>query len=167
MPELALEYGCNLRIDDRKGQPLSSPAEVPFCFVVAHYHRYQQDVSFTSKHLHYDINSDSKIQFSPISSAAAATDEPGPLRRRISSLSGNQPSTAAAAACDFPRSISISAMGDQEGGSSVKEWWEWSWSLVLLKKLPIIFADLEFKEDKRDQIIFEGILRFIKKYFSL
>ncbi|KAL1188478.1 hypothetical protein V5N11_005909 [Cardamine amara subsp. amara] len=67
----------------------------------------------------------------PVSSTAA--DEPGLLRRRLSSLSlnltRNQPSTVS-------RSKSVSDMGEQ-GGSSVKEWWEWSWSWILLRKLPI------------------------------
>ncbi|ESQ50779.1 hypothetical protein EUTSA_v10023149mg [Eutrema salsugineum] len=88
----------------------------------------------------------------PVSSTAAAADEPGLLRRRLSSLSLNlsrkDPSTAAAD-CDFTRSKSVSAMGERVGGgSSVKEWWEWSWSLILLKKLPIFFADLEFNKDE-------------------
>ncbi|CAH8353570.1 unnamed protein product [Eruca vesicaria subsp. sativa] len=83
----------------------------------------------------------------PVSSTAANAGEPGLLRRRLSSLSlnlsRNQPSTD-----DFHSSKSVSSMGEQ-GGSSMKEWWEWSWSLmILLKKLPIFFtADLEFNKD--------------------
>ncbi|CAH2051466.1 unnamed protein product [Thlaspi arvense] len=81
----------------------------------------------------------------PVSSSATAADEPGLLRRRLSSLSLNlsrkQPSG------DFPRSKSVSAMGEQGGSSSLKEWWEWSWSLILFKKLPIFFTDLEFNKD--------------------
>ncbi|CAH8262630.1 unnamed protein product [Arabidopsis lyrata] len=78
----------------------------------------------------------------PISSTT--TDEPGLLRRRLSSLSlnlsRNQPSTVS-------RSKSVSDMGEQ-GGSSVKEWWEWSWSWILLKKLPIFFTDLEVNKNE-------------------
>ncbi|CAL9223295.1 unnamed protein product [Arabidopsis halleri] len=78
----------------------------------------------------------------PISSTTI--DEPGLLRRRLSSLSlnlsRNQPSTVS-------RSKSVSDMGEQ-GGSSVKEWWEWSWSWVLLKKLPIFFTDLEVNKNE-------------------
>ncbi|XP_010489358.1 PREDICTED: uncharacterized protein LOC104767036 [Camelina sativa] len=74
----------------------------------------------------------------PVSSTTTR-DEPGLLRRRLSSLSlnlsRNQPSTV-------PRSKSVSTMGEQ-GGSSVKEWWEWSWSLIFLKKLPTLFTDLD------------------------
>ncbi|KAG2323271.1 hypothetical protein Bca52824_016484 [Brassica carinata] len=80
----------------------------------------------------------------PVSSTTAEANEPGLLRRRLSSLSlnlsRNQPSND-----DLHRSKSVSAMGEQRG-SSVKEWWEWSWSLILLKKLPIFFTDLEFNE---------------------
>lgn len=82
----------------------------------------------------------------PVSSTTTAdANEPGLLRRRLSSLSlnlsRNQPSTD-----DLHRSKSVSAMGEQRGSSSVKEWWEWSWSLILLKKLPVFFTDLEFNE---------------------
>ncbi|CAE5986182.1 unnamed protein product [Arabidopsis arenosa] len=78
----------------------------------------------------------------PISSTTI--DEPGLLRRRLSSLSlnlsRNQPSTVS-------RSKSVSDMGEQ-GGSSMKEWWEWSWSWILLKKLPIFFTDLEVNKNE-------------------
>ncbi|XP_010515309.1 PREDICTED: uncharacterized protein LOC104791178 [Camelina sativa] len=78
----------------------------------------------------------------PVSSTTTR-DEPGLLRRRLSSLSlnlsRNQPSTVS-------RSKSVSNMGEQ-GGSSVKEWWEWSWSWILLKKLPIFFTDLEVNKN--------------------
>ncbi|CAH8363673.1 unnamed protein product [Eruca vesicaria subsp. sativa] len=82
----------------------------------------------------------------PVSSTSTDAYEPGLLRRRLSSLSlnlsRNQTSTD-----DLQRSKSVSAIGEQRG-SSVKEWWKWSWSLILLKKLPIFFTDLEFNENQ-------------------
>ncbi|CAG7900782.1 hypothetical protein HID58_024888 [Brassica napus] len=84
----------------------------------------------------------------PVSSTTTAdNNEPGLLRRRLSSLSlnlsRNQSSTD-----DLHRSKSVSATGEQRGSGSVKEWWEWSWSLILLKKLPVFFTDLEFNENQ-------------------
>ncbi|CAA7022015.1 unnamed protein product [Microthlaspi erraticum] len=86
----------------------------------------------------------------PVSSSTAAANEPGLLRRRLSSLSlnlsRNQSSTADDG--DVSRSKSVSSVGEQGGNSSMKEWWEWSWSLILLKKLPVFFTDLEFNKDE-------------------
>ncbi|AEC06610.1 unnamed protein product [Arabidopsis thaliana] len=98
----------------------------------------------------------------PISSTT--TDEPGLLRRRLSSLSlnlsRNQPSTVS-------RSKSVSDMGEQ-GGSSVKEWWEWSWSWILLKKLPIFFTDLEVnKNETKSSLGNQQRGSFIHVFFKL
>ncbi|CAD5318726.1 hypothetical protein AtNW77_Chr2g0234811 [Arabidopsis thaliana] len=98
----------------------------------------------------------------PISSTT--TDEPGHLRRRLSSLSlnlsRNQPSTVS-------RSKSVSDMGEQ-GGSSVKEWWEWSWSWILLKKLPIFFTDLEVnKNETKSSLGNQQRGSFIHVFFKL
>ncbi|ESQ53568.1 hypothetical protein EUTSA_v10026488mg [Eutrema salsugineum] len=85
------------------------------------------------------------------SAAAAATDdEPGLIRRRLSSLSLNLSSQPAAIAARFPRSKSVSAMGEQ-AGSSVKEWWEWGWSWILSRK-PIFIRDLELNKDEAKSI---------------
>ncbi|VVB14601.1 unnamed protein product [Arabis nemorensis] len=89
----------------------------------------------------------------PVSSTTA--DEPCVLRRRLSFLSlilsHNKPSTA---------------MGDQ-GSSSVKEWWEWSWSLILLKKLPIFITDLEFNKEETKSSSFQQRGSFIHVFFKL
>ncbi|CAA7016614.1 unnamed protein product [Microthlaspi erraticum] len=88
----------------------------------------------------------------PTSSASAAStdDEPGLIRRRLSSLSLNLSSQPAAIAARFPRSKSVSAMGEQ-AGSSVKEWWEWGWSWILSRK-PIFIRDLELNKDEAKSI---------------
>ncbi|EOA32974.1 hypothetical protein CARUB_v10016304mg [Capsella rubella] len=104
----------------------------------------------------------------PISSTTTTTtDEPGLIRRRLSSLSlnlsRNQPSST------VPRPKSVSSMGEQ-GGSSVKEWWEWSWSLVLFKKLPIFFTDLEVNKNETKPSLMGNQQRgssFIAVFFKL
>lgn len=109
----------------------------------------------------------------PISSSTAAANEPGLLRRRLSSLSlnlsRNQSSTADDG--DVSRSKSVSSMGEQgEGGnSSMKEWWEWSWSLILLKKLPAFFTDLEFNKNEAKPSIGNSQQRgsFVHVFFKL
>ncbi|KFK40117.1 hypothetical protein AALP_AA3G332800 [Arabis alpina] len=88
----------------------------------------------------------------PVSSTAS--DKPGVLRRRLSTLSlnltRNQPSMK----------------GDQER-SSMKEWWEWSWSLILLKKLPIFITDLEFNKDQTKSSSLQQRGSFIDVFFKL
>ncbi|XP_010530974.1 PREDICTED: uncharacterized protein LOC104807409 [Tarenaya hassleriana] len=76
-------------------------------------------------------------------SSADAGDQPGLLRRRLSSLSLNlsQP-----VADRFPRSKSVSAMGEQ-AGSSIREWWGWGWAWILSRK-PIFVRDLEMDKDE-------------------
>ncbi|KFK30173.1 hypothetical protein AALP_AA7G227300 [Arabis alpina] len=85
------------------------------------------------------------------SSVAITDDEPGLIRRRLSSLSLNlttQP--AAAIAARFPRSKSVSAMGEQ-AGSSVKEWWGWGWSWILSRKV-VFIRDLELNKEEAKSI---------------
>ncbi|XP_010432293.1 PREDICTED: uncharacterized protein LOC104716597 [Camelina sativa] len=83
-------------------------------------------------------------------STTTAEDEPGLIRRRLSSLSLNLSNQPAAIAARFPRSKSVSAIGEQ-AGTSVKEWWEWGWSWILSRK-PIFIRDLELNKDEAKSI---------------
>ncbi|CAN8327750.1 unnamed protein product [Cochlearia groenlandica] len=86
----------------------------------------------------------------PNSSSAAAEDEPGMIRRRLSSLSLNLSTKPSEIAAKFPRSKSVSAMGEK-AGSSVREWWGWGWSWILSRK-PIFIRDLELNKDEAKSI---------------
>ncbi|XP_010548181.1 PREDICTED: uncharacterized protein LOC104819696 [Tarenaya hassleriana] len=80
----------------------------------------------------------------PVSQPSAAdADQPGLLRRRLSSLSLNLSQSVSAR---FPRSNSVSAMGEQ-AGSSVREWWDRGWAWILSRR-PIFIRDLEMNKDE-------------------
>ncbi|KAK8659645.1 hypothetical protein V6N13_029842 [Hibiscus sabdariffa] len=71
------------------------------------------------------------------------------LRRRLSSLSLKlHPSISSPSPSSwaFPRSKSLSSMGDY-AGSSIRKWWDWGWSWVLSRK-PIFAQDLEMNEEE-------------------
>ncbi|KAB2042530.1 hypothetical protein E1A91_D02G227300v1 [Gossypium mustelinum] len=72
---------------------------------------------------------------------------PGLLRRRLSSLSLKlQPTSSPATSWTFPRSKSLSSMGEY-AGSSIRKWWDWGWSWVLSKK-PSFAKDIEMNEEE-------------------
>ncbi|GMJ12955.1 hypothetical protein like AT4G35320 [Hibiscus trionum] len=77
-----------------------------------------------------------------------APSGPGRLRRRLSALSLKlQPtSSSEAKSWVFPRSKSLSSMGEY-AGSSIRKWWDWGWSWVLSKK-PIFAKDIEMNEEE-------------------
>ncbi|KAE8721851.1 CMP-sialic acid transporter 4-like isoform X1 [Hibiscus syriacus] len=71
----------------------------------------------------------------------------GRLRRRLSALSLKlHPTSSPEKSCTFPRSKSLSSMGEY-AGSSIKKWWDWGWSWVLPKK-PMFAKDIEMNEEE-------------------
>ncbi|XVE93049.1 hypothetical protein REPUB_Repub01dG0156600 [Reevesia pubescens] len=82
----------------------------------------------------------------PVSQTESKEQLPG-LRRRLSSLSLKiQPISSPATPWTFPRSKSLSSMGDY-AGSSLRKWWDWGCSWVLSRK-PIFAQDLETNEEE-------------------
>ncbi|CAJ1971651.1 unnamed protein product [Sphenostylis stenocarpa] len=74
----------------------------------------------------------------------------GGLRRRLSSLSlkiqGSPVVGGAASYWSFPRSKSLSSVGDY-AGTSIRKWWDWSWAWILSRK-PIFASDLEMNDQE-------------------
>ncbi|KAL2332573.1 hypothetical protein Fmac_020154 [Flemingia macrophylla] len=69
----------------------------------------------------------------------------GGLRRRLSALSLKIQGTPVATTwSSFPRSKSLSSMGDY-AGTSIRKWWDWSWAWILSRK-PIFATDLEMND---------------------
>ncbi|XP_061367377.1 uncharacterized protein LOC133310458 [Gastrolobium bilobum] len=98
----------------------------------------------------FSIPSSTKTSL-PVSSRSSESkqqEEGGGLRRRLSSLSlkiqANPVSSSSS--WSFPRSKSLSSMGDY-AGNSIKKWWEWSFGWILSKK-PIFATDLEMNEQE-------------------
>ncbi|ESW14573.1 hypothetical protein PHAVU_008G292700 [Phaseolus vulgaris] len=85
----------------------------------------------------------------PVSNSNSNLNEGG-IRRRLSSLSLKiQASTAAgggASYWSFPRSKSLSSMGDY-AGTSIRKWWDWTWAWILSRK-PIFAVDLEMNHQE-------------------
>ncbi|KAK7320834.1 hypothetical protein VNO77_30676 [Canavalia gladiata] len=81
----------------------------------------------------------------PVSRSDSNLHEGG-LRRRLSSLSLKIHATPASWSMSFPRSKSLSSMGDY-AGTSIREWWAWSWAWILSRK-PIFATDLEMNEQE-------------------
>ncbi|XVF01647.1 hypothetical protein REPUB_Repub04eG0106300 [Reevesia pubescens] len=82
----------------------------------------------------------------PVSQTESKEQLPG-LRRRLSSLSLKiQPISSPAKSWTFPRSKSLSSMGEY-AGSSIRKWWDWGWSWVLSRK-PMFAQDLEMNEEE-------------------
>ncbi|KAK6946549.1 hypothetical protein RJ641_014093 [Dillenia turbinata] len=75
-------------------------------------------------------------------------DQPQPsLRRRLSSLSLKiQPISAPASSWVIRRTKSVSAMGEQAGGS-MRIWWDWGWAWIMSRK-PTFAKDLEMNEEE-------------------
>lgn len=84
----------------------------------------------------------------PVSQTESKQQEGGGLRRRLSSLSLKIQDTSASATSSwsFPRSKSLSSMGNY-AGSSIRSWWDWGSAWILSRK-PIFAADLEMNEDE-------------------
>ncbi|KAB2050807.1 hypothetical protein E1A91_A12G013700v1 [Gossypium mustelinum] len=86
----------------------------------------------------------------PLSQTQSKEQAPLPaLRRRLSSLSLKlhpSISSPSAPSWSFPRSKSLSSMGDY-AGSSIRKWWDWGWSWVLSRK-PMFAQDLEMNEEE-------------------
>lgn len=86
----------------------------------------------------------------PLSQTQSKEHPPLPtLRRRLSSLSIKfHPSISSPSAPSwaFPRSKSLSSMGDY-AGSSIRKWWDWGCSWFLSRK-PMFAQDLEMNEEE-------------------
>lgn len=85
----------------------------------------------------------------PVSSRSKEEDADGVaggLRRRLSSMSIPAAAAATASSISFPRSKSLSSMGDY-AGTSLRKWWDWSWAWILSRK-PIFARDLEMNEQE-------------------
>ncbi|XP_022762157.1 uncharacterized protein LOC111308082 [Durio zibethinus] len=92
------------------------------------------------------IHNFQRSQALPVSQTESKEQLPG-LRRRLSSLSLKlQPISCPAASWTFPRSKSLSSMGEY-AGSSIRKWWDWGWSWVLSRK-PMFAQDLEMNEEE-------------------
>ncbi|KAI4350206.1 hypothetical protein L6164_004680 [Bauhinia variegata] len=82
----------------------------------------------------------------PVSNAETTQHEGG-LRRRLSSLSLKITATSVSpSSWSFPRSKSLSSMGDY-AGTSVRKWWDWGWTWILTRK-PVFARDLELNEEE-------------------
>ncbi|KAJ1415636.1 hypothetical protein SESBI_18067 [Sesbania bispinosa] len=82
----------------------------------------------------------------PVSRSDSKQHEGG-LRRRLSSLSLKIPATpAVSSSWSFPRSKSLSSMGDY-ASTSIRKWWDWSCAWILSRK-PIFARDLEMNEQE-------------------
>ncbi|KAE8661606.1 CMP-sialic acid transporter 4-like isoform X1 [Hibiscus syriacus] len=96
------------------------------------------------------MHSFQRSQALPVSQTESNEQPPLPaLRRRLSSLSLKlHPSTYSPSPSSwaFPRSKSLSSMGDY-AGSSIRKWWDWGWSWVLSRK-PMFAQDLEMNEEE-------------------
>ncbi|XP_010266269.1 PREDICTED: uncharacterized protein LOC104603812 [Nelumbo nucifera] len=79
-------------------------------------------------------------------SQAAGTNEHG-LRRRLSSISLRiPPISTPATSWTFPRSKSMSAIGES-AGNSIRKWWDWGWGWILSRK-PVFAKDMEMNEEE-------------------
>lgn len=101
----------------------------------------------------FSIATSSKPSSLPVSSQPRSKEEDadgvaGGLRRRLSSMttSFHSASAAASSMSIFPRSKSLSSMGDY-AGTSLRKWWDWSWAWILSRK-PIFARDLEMNEQE-------------------
>ncbi|XP_021636222.1 uncharacterized protein LOC110632331 isoform X2 [Hevea brasiliensis] len=82
----------------------------------------------------------------PLSHTDSSSQDQG-LRRRLSSLSLKiHPITSPATSWSFPRSKSMSSVGEY-AGSSIRKWWDWGWSWILSRK-PVFAKDLEMNEEE-------------------
>ncbi|XP_022878120.1 uncharacterized protein LOC111396075 [Olea europaea var. sylvestris] len=73
--------------------------------------------------------------------------EEGGIRRRLSSLNfQSNISSPATASWAFPRSKSVSSMGEY-AGNSIRKWWDWGWTWILSRK-PTFAHDLEMNEEE-------------------
>ncbi|XP_020204587.1 uncharacterized protein LOC109789939 [Cajanus cajan] len=79
-------------------------------------------------------------------SLPVSRSDSGGLRRRLSSLSLKIQGTPVQTTWSFPRSKSLSSMGDY-AGTSIRKWWDWSWAWVLSRK-PIFATDLEMNDQE-------------------
>ncbi|TKY57563.1 hypothetical protein E2542_SST22014 [Spatholobus suberectus] len=83
----------------------------------------------------------------PVSRSDSKLNEGGGLRRRLSSLSLKiQATPVGVSSWSFPRSKSLSSMGDY-AGTSIRKWWDWSWAWILSRK-PIFATDLEMNDQE-------------------
>ncbi|KAG5064889.1 hypothetical protein JHK85_006072 [Glycine max] len=75
--------------------------------------------------------------------STSRSDSEGGLRRRLSSLSLKiQLESPNSSSWSFPRSKSLSSMGDY-----ARTWWDWSWAWILSRKL-IFATDLEMNDQE-------------------
>lgn len=86
----------------------------------------------------------------PVSRSESSKLNEGGLRRRLSSLSlkiqGTPVGGVSYSSWSFPRSKSLSSMGDY-AGTSIRSWWAWTWAWILSRK-PIFATDLEMNDQE-------------------
>ncbi|GMH16317.1 hypothetical protein Nepgr_018158 [Nepenthes gracilis] len=94
----------------------------------------------------------------PVSQADMSKDRQqrqGGLRRRLSSLSLKiGPVCSATDPWAFPRSKSLSSIG-QHAGNSIAKWWDWGWAWIHSRK-PGFARDLEMNEEEKHMLGFQS-----------
>ncbi|XP_057440794.1 uncharacterized protein LOC130732824 [Lotus japonicus] len=85
----------------------------------------------------------------PVSHSRSVDSSEHGLRKRLSSFNTTPAAASASASAvwsSFPRSKSLSSMGDY-AGTSIKNWWDWTWAWILSRK-PIFARDLELNDQE-------------------
>ncbi|XP_028792865.1 uncharacterized protein LOC114748600 [Neltuma alba] len=103
-------------------------------------------MSFLAQNHRFFSSSTSARAALPLSHTGDSKHHQGGLRRRLSSLSLKIQATSAASSWSFPRSKSLSSMGDY-AGTSLRKWWEWG-SAWFLSRKPFFAGDLEMNEQE-------------------